>query len=141
MLDQDEGHAITGGQRADQLPAGVESARGGSYCDDQGNSLGSRGEPDDVFESVYSTAGPPSWPDAVGSPTSYIAFKRLLADGRRSACPWMMKKRCESTLARISIVVLQNSINRAIHRFAGDHAVSRLHLIPDVCKISNVCNM
>ena len=49
-----------------------------------------------VFESAYLTASPPPWADAVGSPTLYIAFKRLLPDGQRSTCPWMMKKRCAS---------------------------------------------
>jgi hypothetical protein len=35
MLDQDEGHAVAGGQRANQLPAGIKTARRGSYADDR----------------------------------------------------------------------------------------------------------
>ena len=35
MLDQDEGHAVVGWQRAHELPAGVEAARRGAYSDNR----------------------------------------------------------------------------------------------------------
>ena len=35
MLDQDEGHAVAGGQRVHELPAGIEAARRGAYSDDR----------------------------------------------------------------------------------------------------------
>ena len=35
MLDEDEGHAVAGWQRAHELPAGIEAAGGGAYADDR----------------------------------------------------------------------------------------------------------
>ena len=35
MLDEDESHAVPGGQRLDELSAGIEAARRGAYPDDQ----------------------------------------------------------------------------------------------------------
>ena len=35
MLNEDEGHAITGGKRTDELPAGIETAGGRTYADNR----------------------------------------------------------------------------------------------------------
>ena len=35
MLNEDEGHAVVGGKRTDELPAGIEAAGGRTYADNR----------------------------------------------------------------------------------------------------------
>jgi hypothetical protein len=51
MLDEDKGHAITCGQRADKLFASIEAARGRTYCDDDW----------DIFSRVARRSGQQLW--------------------------------------------------------------------------------
>ena len=39
MLDQDEGHAVPGGQRVQELPAGLKTARRGADSDDRESAM------------------------------------------------------------------------------------------------------
>ena len=75
MLDQDEGHAVAGGQRVHKLPAGIEATRRGAYSDDREVRRPARGAAHWQGRARPIAVGP-LWPDVDDFRTSSICSLR-----------------------------------------------------------------